>query len=124
MTAQTVVRAIRPARVLVSVWFLLALVTVHPAVVHQAPAEALFWPARWDQDVNRWIFAATGKDLNGDENLDIALAVASPNGIGLSPAGDRLYVAETHTGRLFAWDVPEPGVATGSGLMAPHGELV
>ncbi|MEI7592829.1 MAG: SMP-30/gluconolactonase/LRE family protein [Actinomycetes bacterium] len=31
------------------------------------------------------------------------------NGIGLSPEGDRLYVAETHTGRVWAWDVVGPG---------------
>lgn len=31
------------------------------------------------------------------------------NGIGLSPTGDELYVAETHTGRLWAWPVAEPG---------------
>lgn len=48
----------------------------------------------------------------------------APNGIGLSPAGDRLYVAETHTGRVWAWDVPEPGVAVGSGLVPPHGDLL
>jgi gluconolactonase len=33
-----------------------------------------------------------------------------PNGIGLSPDGKTLYVAETLTGRLYAWDVLEPGV--------------
>jgi gluconolactonase len=32
-----------------------------------------------------------------------------PNGMGLSPAGDRLYVSETYTGRIFAWDVVGPG---------------
>ena len=32
-----------------------------------------------------------------------------PNGIGLSPEGDRLYVAETLTGRLWAWEIGEPG---------------
>lgn len=31
------------------------------------------------------------------------------NGVGLSPAGDVLYVAETETGRLWAWDVEGPG---------------
>ena len=29
----------------------------------------------------------------------------SPNGIGLSPDGTRLYAAETHTGRVYAWNV-------------------
>lgn len=33
----------------------------------------------------------------------------APNGVGLSPDGTKLYVAETHTGRLWAWDVTAPG---------------
>lgn len=32
-----------------------------------------------------------------------------PNGIGLSPDGSRLYVAETYTGRLFFWELDGPG---------------
>lgn len=32
-----------------------------------------------------------------------------PNGIGLSPDGSTLYVAETPTGRLWAWDIIGPG---------------
>ena len=32
-----------------------------------------------------------------------------PNGIGLSPAGDTLYVAETPTGRLWAFELTGPG---------------
>ena len=53
----------------------------------------------------------------------------SPNGIGLSPQGDRLYVADTTTGRVWCWDVQRPGVvdhdrATGRGrhlFAAPAG---
>ena len=46
----------------------------------------------------------------------------STNGIGLSPAGDRLYVAETHAGRLWAWDVIGPGqLASSPDSDAPHG---
>jgi gluconolactonase len=33
----------------------------------------------------------------------------APNGIGLSPDGERLYVAETTTGRLWAFDLAGPG---------------
>lgn len=44
------------------------------------------------------------------------------NGIGLSPDGSTLYVAETTSGRLFAWDILEPGVVDpASGGDAPHG---
>jgi gluconolactonase len=32
-----------------------------------------------------------------------------PNGMGLSPDGRRLYVAETYTGRIFRFDVTGPG---------------
>jgi gluconolactonase len=32
-----------------------------------------------------------------------------PNGIGLSPDQKKLYVAETFTGRLWAWDIASPG---------------
>lgn len=67
------------------------------------------------------VFYAT---VDGASITEVLFPLEAPNGIGLSPAGDRLYVAETHTGRVFAWDVPEPGVATGSGLMAPHGDLL
>ncbi len=38
-------------------------------------------------------------------------AVLSPNGVGLAPDGARVYVAETMTGRLVAFDVVAPGKA-------------
>jgi gluconolactonase len=31
------------------------------------------------------------------------------NGVGLSPGGDRVYVAETYTGQLWSWAVTAPG---------------
>ncbi len=31
------------------------------------------------------------------------------NGVGLSPSGDRVYIAETPTGRLFGWSIAAPG---------------
>ena len=33
----------------------------------------------------------------------------SPNGVGLSPDGSVVYMADTHTGRLWAFDVSAPG---------------
>ena len=39
----------------------------------------------------------------------------APNGVGLSPEEDRVYVAETHTARLIAFDLEAPGVIAGSG---------
>jgi gluconolactonase len=39
----------------------------------------------------------------------VVFPVESPNGIGLSPDGKRLYWAETHTGRVFFRNVTAPG---------------
>ncbi len=48
--------------------------------------------------------------LDGSSCREVIFPTESPNGIGLSPAGDRLYWAETHTGRVFARAVSSPGV--------------
>lgn len=62
---------------------------------------------------------------DGSSIREVAYPLESPNGVGLSPAGDRLYVAETHTGRVWAWDVTEPGeLGSGGGLGARGGELL
>jgi gluconolactonase len=61
---------------------------------------------------------------DGSSIEEVLFPLEAPNGVGLSPAGDKLYVAETHTGRIWQWDLPEPGTAVGSGLLAPHGDLL
>ncbi len=61
---------------------------------------------------------------DGSSIQEVLFPLDAPNGIGLSPEGDRLYVAETHTGRVWAWGVPEPGVDVGSGALPPHGDLL
>lgn len=43
------------------------------------------------------------------------------NGIGLSEDGNRLYVAETVTGRIWEFDVTEPGRVRKAGFPSPHG---
>ena len=52
---------------------------------------------------------------DGSEVRGVAWGVDGANGVGLSPEGDRVYVAETHTGRLWAWDVTGPGQVAGGG---------
>jgi gluconolactonase len=46
---------------------------------------------------------------DGSSVREAVFGLLHPNGVGLSPDGRTLYVAETTTGRLWAWDVPEPG---------------
>jgi len=47
---------------------------------------------------------------DGSRIVEAAFPVfGGANGIALSPDGKVLYVAETETGRLWAWDVEEPG---------------
>ncbi|HVF62874.1 MAG TPA: SMP-30/gluconolactonase/LRE family protein [Casimicrobiaceae bacterium] len=55
---------------------------------------------------------------------EMVFPIHKPNGIGLSPDGTTLYVAETETARLWAWDLKGPGElarpATASHT-SPHG---
>ena len=46
-------------------------------------------------------------------------AMHGPNGVGLSPDGGRVYVAESFTGRLLAWDLAGPGE-----VVSPQPEIV
>ncbi len=48
---------------------------------------------------------------DGSSITEAIFPLDAPNGVGLSPGGDRLYVAETHAGRLWAWDLTAPGEA-------------
>lgn len=48
---------------------------------------------------------------DGSQITKIRGELLSPNGIGLSPNGDRVYFADTQTGRLFAIDLDGPGIA-------------
>ncbi len=45
----------------------------------------------------------------------VAYGLYGANGVGLAPGGDRVYVAESFTGRLWAWDLEAPGVVRGGG---------
>lgn len=51
----------------------------------------------------------------------IAHPVLTPNGIGLSPDGQTLYVSETETSRLWAYPVRAPGVVNLAPWPSPNG---
>jgi gluconolactonase len=61
---------------------------------------------------------------DGSMIREIIFPISRPNGIGLSPDGATLYVSETETARLWAWDLSAPGelasAATASST-SPHG---
>ena len=62
---------------------------------------------------------------DGSGIREVVHPIITPNGCGLSPDGQVLYVAETFTGRLWAFDVLEPGVLSPGESFAPHrGRLV
>src|SRR6185437_15653343 len=58
---------------------------------------------------------------DGSKIVEVAYPAVTPNGIGLSPDGRMLYVAETEPARLWAFDVTEPGVVRKQGWPSPNG---
>jgi gluconolactonase len=58
---------------------------------------------------------------DGSKIIEVAAPALTPNGIGLSPDGRVLYVAETEPARLWAFDISEPGVVRKQGWPSPHG---
>ncbi len=58
---------------------------------------------------------------DGSFIAEAAFPLITPNGIGLSPDDSVLYVAETQTGRLWAFDIEAPGVLRKQPWPSPHG---
>jgi len=58
---------------------------------------------------------------DGSKIVEVAYPLITPNGVGLSPDGKTVYVAETETGRLWAFDLEAPGKAKRHPVFAPHG---
>ena len=50
---------------------------------------------------------------DGSSVRRVADHIIGPNGVGLSPDGGHVYVAETYTGRALRWDVSGPGEVSG-----------
>jgi gluconolactonase len=50
---------------------------------------------------------------DGSSIIQAAYPLWGANGVGLSPDGDRVYVAESFTGKLLAWDIEGAGRVRG-----------
>lgn len=62
---------------------------------------------------------------DGSEIHEIAYPLVLANGVGLSPEGHRVYVAETVTARAWWWEIEAPGrLAEGSGPGAGGAHLL
>src|SRR5437867_879577 len=62
---------------------------------------------------------------DGSRIREVLFPLDAPNGIGLSPDGRRLYVAETWTGRVWSWELAGPGeVVAGPGFGPAGGTLL
>jgi gluconolactonase len=58
---------------------------------------------------------------DGSRIVELAYPILTPNGVGLSPDGSVVYVAETETARLWAFDVVAPGEVRKQPFPSPHG---
>ena len=61
----------------------------------------------FDMDIGGLFYAKA----DGSRIGRVSAELLTPNGVGLSPEGDRVYVSETYTGRLLAFDLEGPGRA-------------
>ena len=74
---------------------------------------------RSDRQMDRgFIFWARA---DGSEIREVIQAMTTPNGIGLSPDGKELYVAETDTGRVWGFEVAGPGEINKLPWPSPYG---
>ncbi|MFL5842995.1 MAG: SMP-30/gluconolactonase/LRE family protein [Thermoleophilaceae bacterium] len=60
---------------------------------------------------------------DGSEIREVMGPVDGANGIGLSPDGTKLYVAETYTAAIWSWDVTGPGEVGEPFPLLPHGGM-
>jgi gluconolactonase len=61
---------------------------------------------------------------DGSRCVEVSYPIVSPNGVGLSPDGRTVYVADTETSRLLAFDVAGPGKIRHSKFPDPYGGRV
>jgi gluconolactonase len=58
---------------------------------------------------------------DGSSIVEVAQPMITPNGIGLSPDGTRLYVAETRTSRIWQFEIEGPGKLARRPFPSPNG---
>lgn len=58
---------------------------------------------------------------DGSKIVELVYPMLTPNGVGLSPDEKTVYVADTESSRLFAFDVVSPGVLRSDPFPAPYG---
>jgi gluconolactonase len=58
---------------------------------------------------------------DGSMVVELVFPMTTPNGVGLSPDEGVVYVAETDTGRLWAFDLEAPGRIRRHPFPSPHG---
>ena len=58
---------------------------------------------------------------DGSAIREVVFPIFTPNGCGLSPDGGTLYVAETETARLWAFELAGPGEIRREPFPSPHG---
>ena len=59
--------------------------------------------------------------IDGDFIVEAAFPLITPNGVGISPDGQTLYVSETETGRLWAFPITAPGTLAKEPWPSPAG---
>jgi gluconolactonase len=85
-----------------------------------------FWFTDWGHSHGRvrditGVYYATA---DGSRIREAIFPLNAPNGIALSPDGRRLYVAETYTRRILAWDLAGPGQIARTGEAIDFSHLV
>ncbi|KAA9159623.1 SMP-30/gluconolactonase/LRE family protein [Amycolatopsis acidicola] len=70
-----------------------------------------------DHDTGALYYAAA----DGSSIREVVHPLTQPNGVGLSPDGSRLYVAETGPGRVWSWEIEAPGRVRAGATFGPGG---